>query len=107
MNVMSQHEPKRNFAESLDRKALRGKRLGVSMDLVRFQEGAVTSHTSGGGTAAEPVFMRALTTLRSLGAEIVDVQLDDIKVFTSREWIDEVWPAEFKEGLENYLESVE
>ena len=106
MNAISRQEPKQDFVGCLNKDALRGKRLGVSMELVRFQGRVMTANTSAGILAVEPVFLAALNILRSLEAKIVDVCLDDLNEFAGREWVDRVWPAEFKESLEEYLKIV-
>ena len=83
-----------DYAAALNRKALRGARIGV----MRFALSAYSSET-------RSLFERAVQQMRAAGAEIIDIEEAPAEYDKIGNWEFQVLATEFKHGLNAYLAS--
>ncbi|MPQ49044.1 amidase [Marinifilum sp. N1E240] len=80
-----------NYAKNLNSKALHGARIGIVRQLFGFH------------TEVDKIMEKAIEDLKSAGAELIDVELENLHQYSSEEF--EVLLYEFKNDLNKYLAS--
>jgi len=78
-----------DYAEGLNADALKGTRVGVAREFFGFH------------SEVDKVMEKALEDLKEAGAELIDIQLENINQYGDEEY--EVLLYEFKDGLNKYL----
>lgn len=112
-HTLGQPTPKPSYASYLRKDALRGKRLGIPINYLREWGGKwETFDNPSSREYMRPAFHKAVKVLRDLGAEVVEIDIENVQVLVGQEYdkkdpdFSQDMRCEFKDAIDEFLGSL-